>query len=88
MLGKFEMNLNAKSISSIISQRTIYFLLQILVTLQIKEVAAIFVGMFDVSENIREKFFPDVKSNHLLKTNQSAFIVIISSLDILILINL
>ena len=58
-------------------------------SLQIKEVAAIFVvGMFDVSENIREKFFPDVKSNHLLKTNQSAFIVIISSLDILILINL
>ena len=88
MLGKFEMNLNTKSISSIVSQRTIYFLLQILVTLQIKEVAAIFVGMFDVSENIREKFFPDVKSNHLLKTNQSAFIVIISSLDFLILINL
>ena len=58
-------------------------------SLQIKEVAAIFVvGMFDVSENIREKFFPDVKSNHLLKTNQSAFIVIISSLDFLILINL
>ena len=50
-------------------------------SLQIKEVAAIFVGMFDVSENIREKFSPDVKSNHLLKTYQSSF-------DFLILINL
>ena len=78
MLGKFEMNLNAKSISSIVSQRTKYFLLQILVT---NQRSCSFVGMFDVSENIREKFSPDVKSNHLLKTYQS-------SLDFLIPINL
>ena len=50
-------------------------------SLQIKEVAAISVEVFDVSENIREKFFPDVKSSHLLKTYQS-------SLDFLIPINL